>query len=472
MLLIILILIPILGGIASLFSKNNAQLPALGASAFTLIASLWAVYQYYVSHQVFELHTQWLISLGADFHLRIESGMQILMVLLTALAFPLIYLFINDKHFADKHLFYGLMSWAQAGLMGVFLADDALLFYICWEVALVPVYFLSSLFGGERRIPVTFKFFIYTFAGSLLLLVAFIILYNQTPNHSFAWNDFVNAGKSMHQGMQNWVFWLMFIAFAIKMPMFPLHTWQPDAYEQSSTPVTIVLSAIMVKMGLFAVVKWLIPVLPNGVAYWSNVISWLAVIGIVYASCLAMIQKNIKRLIAYSSIAHIGLMILAIFSNNELGTQGVAIQMFNHGINIMGLWFIVTAIEKRLGTQDLTEMGGLAKTAPTFTIALVVISLANIALPLTNGFIGEFMMFNAVFQSTSRFHIVLTIIAGLGVILSAVYTLSMIQKVAYGPQKHKQFADVTRNEFIVLFIIIGIIISLGFYPTVLMNLVK
>jgi NADH-quinone oxidoreductase subunit M len=359
-------------------------------------------------------------------------------------------------------------------LIGVFLANDALVFYIFWELALIPVYFLSSLFGGENRIKVTFKFFVYTFVGSLLLLVAFLIIYNHTTDHSFAWTSFVESGKSMSGSMQNWMFWLVFLAFAIKMPMFPFHTWQPDAYEQSATPVTIVLSAIMVKMGLFAVIKWLLPVLPLGVLHWTHLVTILSIIGIIYASCLAIVQTNIKRLIAYSSIAHIGLMIATLFAQNQLGTQGVAIQMFNHGINIMGLWLLVLAIEKRLGTQNLNEMGGLAKLAPKFTIALVLISLANIALPLTNGFIGEFMMFNGLFQSTSQYHIVFTIIAGLGVILAAVYTLGMIQKIAFGELKNNEvvFADLSTNEWIVLMIIMGIILWLGFCPNVLMSLVS
>jgi NADH-quinone oxidoreductase subunit M len=198
------------------------------------------------------------------------------------------------------------------------------------------------MYGGARRIPVTFKFFVYTFLGSLLMLVAFLYIYQQTPIHSFSWDSLVSTGKSISPANQQWLFWMLFIAFAIKMPVFPFHTWQPDAYEQSATPVTIVLSAIMVKMGLFAVVRWLLPVLPDGVKYWMDVVMWLSVAGIVYASCMAMVQTNIKRLIAYSSIAHIGLMAACLFAHNAdyLSVQGAAVQMFNHGINIAGMWNI------------------------------------------------------------------------------------------------------------------------------------
>jgi NADH-quinone oxidoreductase subunit M len=230
----------------------------------------------------------------------------------------------------------------------------------------------------------------------------------------------------------------------------------------------------MVKMGLFAVVRWLIPILPEGSRYWMNIVMLLAVIGIVYASLMAMVQTNIKRLIAYSSIAHIGLMCATIFSIQIIGMQGVAIQMFNHGINILGLWIIVSILEHRLNTQDMREMGGIAKIAPAFTIAMVVISLANIALPLTNGFIGEFMMFNGLFNSISSYRIVFTVVAGLGIILAAVYTLGMIQKVAYGELKPttENFKDLTTNEWVALAVVIGLIIWLGIYPDVLMGLVN
>jgi NADH-quinone oxidoreductase subunit M len=187
---------------------------------------------------------------------------------------------------------------------------------------------------------------------------------------SFSWDSFVSIGRAMPAGEQSWLFWMMFVAFAIKMPVFPFHTWQPDAYEQSATSVTIVLSAIMVKMGLFAVVRWLLPVIPLGSAQWMNAVITLSVISIVYASCMAIVQTNIKRMIAYSSIAHIGLMCAAIFSHQILGMQGAAIQMFNHGITIAGLWIMVSIIENRLGTQDLREMGGVAKVAPLFTFGL------------------------------------------------------------------------------------------------------
>lgn len=476
MIILLLILIPLFGGLLSFMTTaSKANYTAIVSSIATLLVSCLAYY-YFTQNPGSALmlfDSAWIENIGARFTIGIQSGLSLLMVLLTSIAFPFIYIFIQNKEPERKNIFYGLMSFAQLGLIGVFIAKDALSFYGFWEVALIPVYFLSSLYGGSKRVAVTFKFFVYTFVGSLLMLVSILYIYQQTPTHSFAWDNFVATGKNLPLGIQSGLFWLMFIAFAIKMPIFPFHTWQPDAYEQSATPVTIVLSALMVKMGLFAVLVWLVPVLSLGSAHWIHVVMILSIVGIIYASCLAMVQSNIKRLIAYSSIAHVGLMCAAIFSQNNLGTQGCILQMFNHGINIMGLWFMVSIIENRLNTQDLNQMGGIAKVAPTFTIALVLISLANIALPLTNGFIGEFMMLNGVFNAVSPYRIIFTVFAGLGVILSAVYTLGMIRKVAFGElnSNTENFRDLSKNELFILSLIMLMILAFGFYPKLLTDLI-
>ena len=251
------------------------------------------------------------------------------------------------------------------------------------------------------------------------------------------------------------------------MPIFPFHTWQPDTYEQSPTPVTIILSALMVKMGLFAILRWLLPVLPAGVAYWSDTVVILSVIGIVYASCIAIVQTDLKRLVAYSSIAHMGLMCAAAFSHSNIGMHGIMVQMFNHGINITGMWLMVSMIESRWGTRDMTKLGGMATAAPQMAIALVIISLANIALPLTNGFVGEFMLFNGLFSGG----ITVMVVAGLGIILGAVYTLNMIQKAAYGQVTAMVVKkDMSMNEYLGIGIIIVLILFLGVYPKPLLDL--
>lgn len=470
-LLLLLIIVPFVSGIISfLWKSESVKGWALGTSLLTLVVAALACQANTIGSLSYE-HI-WIGSLGAHFNLS-GNGMSLMLTLLTAIVFPIVFITQWNKPVEMLNRFMGLMLLTQAGLMGVFLANDLLLFYFFWELALIPVYFLCSTWGGEKRIQVTFKFFVYTFLGSLLMLAGIIFLYLQTPNRHFDYNSILQAGAALPAMQQTVVFCLFFIAFGIKMPIFPFHTWQPDAYEQSATPVTIILSALMVKMGLFATVKWLVPVLPEGTAYWSNTIMILCVIGIIYASLLAWKQNDIKRLIAYSSIAHIGLMAMGIFANTEIATNGLMVQMFNHGINITGMWLIVSLIENRYNTRDLRELGGMAGSAPTMAIALVIISFANIALPLTNGFIGEFMLFHGIFQSANPNHIVFMVLAGTGVILGAVYTLNMIQKVAYGEAKTTAVInDVSKNEMLGIVIVIAIILALGVYPNLLMGILK
>ena len=357
--------------------------------------------------------------------------------------------------------------------MGVFVATDCLLFYFFWELALIPVYFLSSRWGGEKRIQATFKFFIYTFAGSLLMLIGIIYTYLQTGATAFADHSFSLAAFQsvlLQPAQQQWLFWLFFVAFAIKMPVFPFHTWQPDAYEQSPTAVTMVLSGVMVKMGLFGVIRWLLPIFPAAVIRYDNIVIGLSVAGIIYASLVAVKQDDLKRLVAYSSIAHIGLMCAALFTTKQLAIEGVMIQMFNHGINIIGLWIVIDLIEKQLGIRKISQLGGIANKAPFLTISLVIIAFANIALPLTNAFVGEFMMFSGLYQ----FNIWYTAVAGISIILAAVYTLNMVQKVFYGEVNTSTVTikEISFNEKISLVIIIVAIFLVGLYPQPLLHLAQ
>jgi NADH-quinone oxidoreductase subunit M len=469
MILTLLILIPLVAGILSFLAKENGKMIALLSSVATLGVAIAASVQ--TSTQTIAWSMPWIPRLGAQLSLYAD-GMSAMLCLLTAIVMPVIFISNWNKEVDRPGSFYGLMLLSQAGITGVFLAYDALLFYFFWELALIPVYFLCSSWGGEKRIPVTFKFFVYTFLGSLMMLAALIYLSLQNPGaNAYSWDNIVRAGASLDPVTQQWVFVLIFVAFAIKMPIFPFHTWQPDAYEQSPTPVTIILSALMVKMGLFGVVRWLMPVAPEGVALWGNTVIVLSIIGIVYASCIAIVQTDLKRLVAYSSIAHMGLMSAAAFAQTNVGLHGLMVQMFNHGINITGMWLIVSMVEQRWGTRDMTKLGGMASTAPKMAIALVIISLANIALPLTNGFIGEFMLFNGLFSSASQYHIIFMVVAGIGVILGAVYTLNMIQKTAYGNAVEMTAGkDITTNEFVGLAIIIGIILVLGVYPKPLLDM--
>lgn len=264
---------------------------------------------------------------------------------------------------------------------------------------------------------------------------------------------------------------MIFAAFAIKMPIFPLHTWQPDTYEQAPTATTMILSGVMVKMGLFGMLRWLFPVLPGPSFQWGDFITPLALIGMIYASLIAIRQDDLKRLVAYSSIAHIGLMCAAAFSQNASGLQGLMIQMFNHGVNIIGLWIVVELIERKTGTRKISELGGLAQKAPALAILLVIVAFANIALPLTNAFPGEFLMFNGIFGSQTVYNVWFTVLAGLGIILGAVYTLNMIRKVFYGETNPLTLVvtDITWNEKLALAIIVLIIFCFGIYPQFMLN---
>jgi NADH-quinone oxidoreductase subunit M len=470
MILILLILIPFLSGILSFAVKGD------GAKALALISTILTLaITAFVSGSNFSApiaySQDWIPAFGTKFSLYAD-GMSGMLCLLTGIVMMVVMITNVNKEVEKPGAFYGFMLLSQAGLMGVFLASDALLFYVFWELALIPVYFLCSIWGGEKRIAVTFKFFIYTFVGSLMMLAGLIYLAMQNPGtSSYSWNDIRHAGAALPADKQQWLFWLMFIAFAIKMPIFPFHTWQPDTYEQSPTPVTIILSALMVKMGMYAVLRWLLPVLPEGVAYWSDTVVVLCVIGIVYASCIAIVQTDMKRLVAYSSIAHMGLMCAAAFTHSAIGVHGIMVQMFNHGITITGMWVIISMVENRWGTRDMNKLGGMATAAPKMAIAFVIISLASIALPLTNGFVGEFMLFNGLFSGENANHITLMVVAGLGIILGAVYTLNMIQKTAYGEVVRMVVAkDISINEYLGLAIIISLILFLGVYPKPLLDL--
>jgi NADH-quinone oxidoreductase subunit M len=462
MVLLSILSIPFIAAIILLFVKQNekANYIAIASSGITLALALKIAF-----NGAANFDASWISSINARFVLTAD-GLSKILLLLTGISFPAIFIATSKNEIKNRAQFLSLMLFTQTGLLGVFLAGDALLFYFFWELALIPVYFLCSIWGGEKRIAVTFKFFIYTFLGSLFMLIGIILVYTHTADQSFTIQSFKQA--SLTAGQQLTAFALFFTAFAIKMPIFPLHTWQPDAYEQSPTAVTMVLSAVMVKMGLYGVMRWLMPLFPNAFSAHSNFVVILSVIGILYASFIAIRQDDMKRLIAYSSIAHIGLMSAALFANNEIGAQGVLIQLFSHGVNVLGLWIIADIIEQQTGTRSLKEMGGLAKQNPTLGILLVGFAFANIALPLTNAFVGEFLMFNSLFQ----FKPWTAAAAGVSVVLAAIYTLNMVQKCAYGEVSEKMSKMQTPNvpaQFVLIFLMIVVIVS-GVYPAPLFDL--
>ncbi len=414
------------------------------------------------------LKKAWIGSIGASFAVSTD-GISLMMTFLTALLVP----FIILSSFKGKYsnVFYALILLMQTALMGVFTATDGLLFYIFWELALIPIWFICLIWGGEHRGMITFKFFVYTMAGSLIMLLGLLYLYFQTNGsmgRSFAWAELVQAGKALSETEQGYIFWALFLAFAIKMPIFPFHTWQPDTYVVAPTPGTMLLSGIMLKMGTYGLLRWLMPLVPAGVAMWGKTAMILSIIGIIYASCIAIVQKDFKRLIAYSSIAHVGLIAAGILSWNVEGISGAMMQMIAHGINVVGLFFIAEIIFNRTNTRQIAELGGLRQVAPQLALLFLIILLGSVALPLTNGFVGEFLLLNGIF----KYNIGFAAVAGLTVILGAVYMLRSYQSVMLGDTnpRTENVLDLDLNEKIILIGLSILIIGMGVYPKPFMEI--
>lgn len=464
--LFILLLIPVLGALVLAFvqqAKAARQL-ALLVSLVSLGLTIPFLVQFVPDASMqFEQRFAWIPSLGIHFHIGID-GISLPLVLLTNGLIPLIIL--SAFNYDYKGGFYALVLFMQAGLLLVFTALDAFAFYVGWEVALIPIYFICALWGGENRVRVNIKFFIYTFFGSLLMLVAIIYLHIQVPTGDYELTSFYQLG--LDASTQRWIFWAFFIAFAIKMPIFPFHTWQPDTYTEAPTAGTMLLAAIMLKMGVYGVIRWLIPIAPLGTAAYGQLALVLCVIGVVYASVIAFKQGDIKRLIAYSSIAHVGLIGAGIFAWNVQGLQGAIIQMINHGISVVGLFFVADILIRRLDTRDMAAMGGIAKPAPALAILFLTIVMGAIGLPITNGFIGEFLLLMGIYQ----YGIWYAALGGLTIILGAVYLLRMYQKVMLGEANTQTavFIDISNTEWVVLAVVVVLIIGIGVYPKPLLDL--
>jgi NADH-quinone oxidoreductase subunit M len=418
----------------------------------------------------FALDIPWVASAGINFSIGMD-GISLLMVLLTTFLVPLIILSSFKHDYKNPHAFYALILFMQTGLIGVFVALDAFLFYFFWEVALIPIYFIAAIWGGARRIPVTFKFFVYTIFGSLFMLAAFVYLYFQTSGtdtsaHSSSVTAFYQL--ALDSNTQSWIFWFLFLAFAIKMPVFPFHTWQPDTYTESPTQATMLLSGIMLKMGIYGVLRWLLPVVPLGVSQWVDLVLVLSIIGVVYGSIIAIRQHDLKRLIAYSSIAHVGLISAGIFTLNEQGLQGGVIQMLSHGVNVVGLFFIIDIIFRRTNTREISSLGGITQNAKYLSIFFMILLLGSVALPLTNGFVGEFLLLSSVFQ----YNYVFGAVAGLTIILAAVYMLRMFQGVMFGTKSEHThtFTDLTLNEKAVLIPLVIMVFWIGLFPNTFLEI--
>jgi len=449
------------------FKPGQAKGIALGASLIELVVSLVAVASFDKSAAVqFAVSVPWVASAGINFSVGID-GISLLLVLLTTVLVPFIILSSFGHTYDKPWTFYGLILMMQMALVGVFTALDGFLFYVFWEMALIPIYFICLIWGGADRGRITFKFFVYTLAGSLFMLVGLVYLYLQTPGaHSFSIEALYAAGRALPEFEQGLVFWAMFVAFAIKMPVFPFHTWQPDTYTVAPTQGTMLLSGIMLKMGIYGLLRWLVPVVPVGVQEWGFTAVVLSVIGILYASCIAIMQKDFKRLIAYSSIAHVGLISAGMFTLTPMGVQGALIQMLSHGIIVFALFYIIDIIFSRTQTRTLADLGGIRNAAPILATVFVVVMLGSVALPFTSGFVGEFLLINSLFQ----YRPVLGALAGLTIILGAVYMLRSFQQSMLGEVTGKTsgFADLTGLEKAVLYPVVVLIVVIGIYPAPLL----
>ena len=452
-------------------AKKAAFAFSLVEFGLSLLAYVWVTSN--PGMEALRLNCTWVQSLGIKFAVGLD-GLSMLLVLLTTFLVPLIVLSSFKTSYERPNSFYGLILLMQSALVGVFVANDGFLFYVFWELALIPIYFICLVWGGENRARITFKFFLYTLFGSLFMLIGLIFLYNHTGlaggDKSWAINDLYAAGRSLTEAQQSFVFWTIFLAFAIKMPIFPLHTWQPDTYVNAPTQGTMLLSGIMLKMGTFGLLKWLLPIVPLALAKWGGVAMGFAVVGIIYASCIAIMQKDYKRLIAYSSIAHVGLIAAGILAANQQGLQGAVIQMLSHGVNVVGLFLIADILMRHTGTRDIDKLGGIRSMNGQFGVLFLIIMLGSVALPLTNGFVGEFLLIGGVFQYSAW----MGAFAGLTVILGAVYMLRSYQAIMLGEKKSNEvtFGSLADTDKAVLLVICVAVIAFGVYPKPLNDLAE
>ncbi|CAN5312919.1 NADH-quinone oxidoreductase subunit M [soil metagenome] len=481
-----LIGLPLVFALLLLFTKGDGvKRIALAASIIEFVLCIVA---YFLLHKSQTLNTGderlwmnviWINSLGVNFNIALD-GISMVLVFLTCFLVPLIILSGFDRKRENPSLFYALIMFMQMALIGVFVAQDGFLFYIFWELALIPIYFICLMWGGENRGQITFKFFVYTLAGSLFMLAALIYLYlntslGETGIHTFNLQALIDAGHGLTASEQTYVFWGLLLAFAIKMPIFPFHTWQPDTYHTAPTQGTMLLSGIMLKMGTFGLLRWLLPMTPLALQEWGPTVVVLSIISIVYASMMAIAQKDFKRMIAYSSIAHVGLIAAGIMAfipgeSNTEGITGSIVQMFSHGINVVGLFFIADIIFSRMGTFEMSKLGGIRNIAPKFTSLFLIIMMGAVALPLTNGFVGEFLLITGVYKYSA----IAAAFAGLTIILGAVYMLRGFQTIMLGETKSNasSFTPLTTSESTVLIVIAAAVIFFGIYPKPILELVQ
>jgi NADH-quinone oxidoreductase subunit M len=448
-------------------SKHTAK-AAIGVSLIQFILTIGAYLNFnaeLIWNDVFTI--DWIKSLSIQFSVGYD-GISLLFVLLTNILFPIIIASGANSKFAENKTFFALALIMQSALIGVFTSRDLFLFYIFWELALLPIYFIALQYGDEDRKAVTFKFFLYTLVGSLFMLAGILFVYLKTLDHSFSIESIHSLKLSIED--QSIAFVLFFAAFAIKMPIFPLHTWQPSTYTSAPNQGTMMLSGVMLKMGVYGIIRWILPIMPDAVLQYGDIVILLSVIGLLYASIIAIKQENYKTLIAYASIAHVGLIAAGLFTHQIEGIQGALIQAFSHGINIVGLFLVIDMIQQRTGTLSISALGGLRNQAPQLNVFFIIILFANVALPLTNGFVGEFMLFVSLF----KYNPYIAGVAAISIILGAVYMLSSFQKIMLGEARveYNSIQDLTIIEKIILLPIILMILYFGIFPNCLLEITK
>jgi NADH-quinone oxidoreductase subunit M len=463
--------LPLLGALSIILFVNARKKAlirwlALGVAVtnFLLSLPLFFYFRPETTGMQFVENVPWIPSLGVGYHLGVD-GISLFLVLLTtflsAVAILSSWTAITEK----VKEYYIFMLLLEMGMIGVFIALDLFLFYVFWEMTLIPMYFLISMWGGKRRVYAALKFVFYTMAGSVLMLIAIMVLYfmnaQATGHPTF---DLLELQKfGVPQVAQTWLFLAFALAFAIKVPLFPFHTWLPDAHVQAPTAGSVILAGVLLKMGAYGLVRFCMPLFPAAFAYFVPLMSILAIIGIIYGSLVAFSQSDVKSLVAYSSVAHLGFVVLGIFALNAQGLSGGILQMVNHGLSTGGLFLLVGMLYERRHTRLIDDFGGLWKQLPLFGIFLLIVTLSSIGLPGLNGFIGEFTILVGTFQANWIY----AALAATGIVLGAWYMLTMFRRVMHGPLDkpvNRQLQDLSAREIIVLVPVVVFIFLIGLFP--------
>jgi NADH-quinone oxidoreductase subunit M len=444
---------------------------AMGFALATFGATLWLWSRFDPASADYQFVEQysWIPAFGIQYYVGVD-GISLFLLVLTGFLTPLALLSSWESvHKSVKNFSFFVLA-LEAAMLGVFVSIDLFLFYVFWDAMLIPMYFLIGIWGYDQRIYAAVKFILYTMAGSVLMLIAIIGLAwahaaaNGTP--SFNLLDLYTV--ELAWGTERWMFLAFALAFAIKVPLFPFHTWLPDAHVEAPTAGSVILAGVLLKMGTYGLLRFAFPLFPTAALYFAPWLALLAVIGIIYGALVAMVQPDMKKLVAYSSVSHLGFVVLGLAATNLQGVQGAVYQMLNHGVSTGGLFLIVGMLSDRRHTRLISEFGGLKAVMPRFVAAFLVITLASIALPLTNGFIGEFLILIGAFKWSTTF----AAFAAVGVILSAVYMLWMFQRVNYGPitnERNRDLPDLTPREWALMVPTVAMCLFMGVFPNVFLR---